>query len=97
MEWTYLSHDFELDLGQSMDKVVMDVIVVDLPERMEILNRDYPNYSYGDWIRHQHLTDLLIFKNPECFENILKNVVKKAFKPSVLYPHINELKKLIRP
>ncbi|ORX43928.1 coth-domain-containing protein [Piromyces finnis] len=96
-KWIYLSHDFDLDLGQSMDKVVMDVIVVDLPERMNILNLDYPNYSYGDWIKHQHLTDILIFKNPQRFENILKNVVKNVFNPSVLYPHIDELKEFIRP
>jgi len=96
-KWTYLSHDFDLDLGQSIDKVIMDVIIVDLPERMEKLNLDYPNYSYGDWIKHQHLTDILIFKNPERFETILKNVVKKAFNPTVLYPHIDELKEFIRP
>jgi len=52
---------------------------------------------YYDFTKSNKLLEVLIFKDSSRFENILKNIVNKVFNPATLYPHIDELKQLIRP
>jgi len=97
-QWIYLAFDFDHEFGINMDRAIMGPITLDSPERIEKLNFDYPNYSFNDWeTRHLHIIDILIRKNTTRFDNILKNMVDKVFNPATLYPHIDEIKKLIRP
>jgi len=97
-KWKYLPYDHDYDFGINMDRVGFTYIFPDMPERTKkVLNRDYTSVSYSDWIEHHHLTDILIFKDPSRFEKILKDVVVKVFNPATLYPHIDELKKFIKP
>jgi len=97
-KWKYIPNDHDFDFGINMDRVGFSYIFTDMPERTEkLLNIDYPNLSYPDWIRSHHLTDILIFKDPSRFEKILKDLVVKVFNPSTLYPHIDELKKFVKP
>jgi len=44
-----------------------------------------------------HIIDILILDEPQRFEKALIEVVKDTFNPSILFPHIDELKKFIRP
>jgi len=56
------------------------------------------NVPFNKYIEKKNsLIDVLILKNPSRFEKILKNVVKNVFNPATIYPHIDELKKFIRP
>jgi len=97
-KWKYLPYDHDYDFGMHMDRVGFAVIFADMPERTErVLNKDYPNLPYSDWIIHHHLTDILIYKDPSRFEKILKDIVVKVFNPDTLYPHIDELKEFIKP
>ena len=97
-KWKYIPNDHDYDFGINMDRVGFSYIFTDMPERTEkLLNIDYPNLSYPDWIRSHHLTDILIFKDPSRFEKILKDLVVKVFNPATLYPHLDELKKFIKP
>jgi len=97
-KWKYLPYDHDYDFGMHMDRVGFSVIFTDMPERTErVLNKDYPNLPYSDWIIHHHLTDILIYKDPSRFEKILKDIVVKVFNPDTLYPHIDELKEFIKP
>jgi len=54
--------------------------------------------SFNDYLqKDMNLVNILILKDPTRFEKILKDVVSKVFNPGTLYPHIDELKKLIKP
>jgi len=97
-KWIYLAHDFDHEFGINMDRGIMGPITLDSPERVQKLNFDYPNYSFDDWeTRHLHIIDILIRKDTTRFDKILKNIVEKVFNPATLYPHIDELKELIKP
>jgi len=97
-KWKYLPYDHDYDFGMHMDRVGFTYIFPDMPERSKkVLSRDYTSLSYSDWIKHHHITDILIYKDPSRFEKILKDVVAKVFNPTTLYPYIDELKKYIKP
>ncbi|OUM58105.1 hypothetical protein PIROE2DRAFT_16718, partial [Piromyces sp. E2] len=96
-KWKFLSYDFDYDLGQDIDISKIGIFVVDLPEQLDHINMDYPNYSFEEFAKPSHLIDILIYKDPRRFEEILKNVVTKVFNPATLYPHIDELKAFIKP
>ncbi|OUM65808.1 Non-catalytic module family DOC2, partial [Piromyces sp. E2] len=56
------------------------------------------NMPFEKYIKKNiNLVDLLILQNPTRFEKILKDIVAKVFNPGTLYPHIDELKKFIKP
>jgi len=61
----------------------------------------YPENSFElsikDYVKPMHIMDLLIFNDSSRFDKILSDVVSKVFNPSTLYPHIDELKKFLRP
>ena len=59
----------------------------------DLINTPYTEFFNKDL----HLLDILIFKEPERFEKILKEIVESTMNPSVLYPRIDELKKFIQP
>jgi len=97
-KWEYLAYDFDLDLGQNIDRIFLSFITEDMPERIENFNRDYPNYSIQEWISSPfHLVEILILNDPTRFNQILANVIEKAFNPAVLFPHIDEIKSFIEP
>jgi len=97
-KWLFLSYDYDLDLGQNIDRVFLSFITIDLPERLEHFDRDYPNYTIQKWISNPfHLIKILILDDPTRFNKILAKVVKEVFNPAVLFPHIDELKKFIKP
>jgi len=89
-KWTMISYDFDADLGQNVHYVGI------YPHSTN--STDYASYSFDEWISlNQHLVDILILKDRTRFETILKNFVTKAFNPTVLFPHIDKIKELIRP
>lgn len=53
--------------------------------------------SFEDYAKPMHIMDLLIFNDSSRFDKILSDVVSNVFNPSTLYPHIDELKKFLRP
>ncbi|OUM65292.1 Non-catalytic module family DOC2, partial [Piromyces sp. E2] len=55
------------------------------------------NASFDEFIRNSQLIDILILNDPSRFEKILKKVVTEVFNPATLFPHIDEMKKLIKP
>jgi len=58
---------------------------------------DYTAYSFAEWTKQRHIIDVLILNNSTRFDNILKNMVKDTFNPTVLFPHIDEIKEIIKP
>ncbi|OUM66930.1 carbohydrate-binding module family 18 protein [Piromyces sp. E2] len=57
----------------------------------------YPVMRFQDYTKKIHILEVLILKEPTRFDNIVKNIITKVFNPAVLFPHIDELKELIRP
>ncbi|ORX79632.1 hypothetical protein BCR32DRAFT_294325 [Anaeromyces robustus] len=90
-KWKILYNDFDAELGQ-------EVVYIERAFQNANKNRDYYSYSFEDFAaRKTHLLDILIFQNTTRFDNILKNFVTNAFNPTILFPHIDELKEFIRP
>ncbi|OUM66023.1 Non-catalytic module family DOC2 [Piromyces sp. E2] len=97
-KWTYLSYDFDLELGQNIDHIFLYYITEDIPDRIKKIDRDYQSYSYAKWVKVPlHIIDILIMKDSTRFDRILKNIVEKVFNPGTLYPHIDEIKQFIKP
>jgi len=96
-KWIYLTYDHDHTFGINLDRIFLGVFIVDLPERMEKINFDYPNYSFSDWTQKRHLIDILILNDPTRFNQALKEIVNTVFNPATLFPHIDELKDFIRP
>ncbi|ORX79625.1 hypothetical protein BCR32DRAFT_205379, partial [Anaeromyces robustus] len=90
-KWKILYYDFDGELGQ-------DTSMGSGFGRYTNDNTDYPSYSFEEFAaKKTHLLDILIFQNTTRFDNILKNFVTNAFNPTILFPHIDELKEFIRP
>ncbi|ORX79633.1 hypothetical protein BCR32DRAFT_294326 [Anaeromyces robustus] len=88
-KWKILYNDFDGELGQ-------DISIREPFDR--VINTNYPSYTFNDFaMKKTHLLDILVFKNSTRFDNILKSFVTKAFNPTILFPHIDELKEFIRP
>eukprot|EP00833_Pecoramyces_ruminatium_P004441 jgi/Orpsp1_1/1178473/evm.model.c7180000065454.1 len=96
-KWIYLSYDHDHTFGINLDRIFVGIFYVDLPERMEKFNFDYPNYSFADWTQKRHLIDILILNDPTRFNEIIKEIVSTVFNPATLFLHIDELKEFIRP
>ncbi|KAL6632998.1 hypothetical protein LY90DRAFT_277555 [Neocallimastix californiae] len=45
-KWIYLTYDHDHTFGINLDRLFLGYIYVDLPERLEKLDFDYPNYSF---------------------------------------------------
>ncbi|KAG4102244.1 hypothetical protein H8356DRAFT_1305422 [Neocallimastix lanati (nom. inval.)] len=57
---------------------------------------DEPNYSLTfDDFNTSNMVTKLILSNEEYFQKIIKEIIEKAFNPSVLFPHIDEIKSFI--
>jgi len=96
-KWKYLTYDHDHSFGINLDRIYIGIFYLDLPERLLKLNRDYPNYTFEEWTQDYHIIDILILKNPERFKNAIKDIVTTVFNPAVLFPHIDALKKFIKP
>jgi len=102
-KWIYLTYDYDNSFGVNMDSFFCGFIFTDFPERMNQFNTDYPNYSITEYFKPvyrenvHHMIDILILKDPSRFEKILSDIVEKVFNPATLYPHIDQLKELIKP
>jgi len=93
-KWLYIVNDFDADFGQD--------ISVGFPGMMTppvtADRADFTTYSFAEWAHMQrHIIDTLILKDSTRFDNILKNLVTEIFNPATLFPHIDELKKFVRP
>jgi len=89
--WKMIYYDFDNDFGQ-------DVIGMEYGKVETNPNKDYVNYTFDEWMnRPLHISDILVYKNQERFINIMNKFVTEAFNPALLFPHIDELKELIRP
>ena len=90
-KWIFLSYDFDSDFGQDPSGIQFGLAEYNP-------NRDYVNYTFGEFAsKRYHILNILIFDNPTRFLNILKKVVTDAFNPTVLFPHIDEIKEFIKP
>jgi len=95
-KWKFLLYDFDGELGQDVS-MGANGGPGQFNATPKTESTDFPTYTFEEWAQPRHLLDILIFKDSTRFDNILKNFVKKAFNPTVLFPHIDELKKFIRP
>jgi len=86
-KWKIMLYDFDGEIGQN----------VLIGFRRDTGNGDYPTYSFAEWTKPRHLIDILILNNSTRFDNIVRKFVTDAFNPTVLFPHIDELKEFIRP
>jgi len=90
-KWIMISYDYDADFGQDPANIEFGLV-----EKNP--NKDFPSYTFGEYASKRfHIIDILIFKDPTRFLNILKNFVTNEFNPSVLFPRIDELKKFIKP
>ena len=96
-KWKFLLYDFDGELGQDISMGAGGGPGQFDATTPKTDSTDYPTYTFEEWAKPRHLIDILILKDSTRFNNILRNVVKKAFNPTVLFPHIDELKKFIRP
>jgi len=55
------------------------------------------NSPFKNYTKNMHIIDILILKDSARFEKILNDIIRKAFNPSALYPHIDEVMKFIKP
>jgi len=94
-KWKFLLYDFDGELGQEVFMGVGGSPFSPAPPKTN--STDFPTYTFEEWTQPRHLVDILILNNSTRFDNILRKVVKKAFNPTVLFPHIDELKEFIRP
>jgi len=91
-KWTIIYYDFDADIGQDVSGIEFGL------GKNAKADKDFPGYSFADWAnKPRHILDILIYKDPTRFENILKNFVTEVFNPAVLFPHIDELKEFIKP
>jgi len=60
-------------------------------------SRYHPIYTIEEFMKNNHLIDILIIQDPTRFNKILQDIVTKVFNPATLFPHIDELKSLIKP
>jgi len=90
-KWTMFYYDFDSDLGQ--DIVSIDFINFNPPQ-----DKNYPHYTIEQWFhRIHHLEEITIWNNTSRFESKLAEVINKVFNPTILFPHIDDLKDFIRP
>ncbi|ORX78271.1 hypothetical protein BCR32DRAFT_206956, partial [Anaeromyces robustus] len=94
-KWKYLIYDFDADFGQS------DILKDDLFKfNDDDYNENSLKKSLSGWLmgsNYNHLIEILIYKDPTRLKNILKNIINEVFNPAILYPHIDEIKNLIKP
>jgi len=96
-KWIYMTFDHDHSFGINLDRIFLGLFYVDLPERMENHDFDYPNYSFEKWTKKRHLIDILILNDPTRFNKALKEIVETVFNPATLFPRIDELKEFIGP
>ncbi|KAG4087105.1 coth-domain-containing protein [Neocallimastix lanati (nom. inval.)] len=54
-------------------------------------------YSFADWEMNIPILKTLVYNNKDNFKKIVREVLVSAFNPTILDPHINELKKFLTP
>ncbi|ORX70407.1 hypothetical protein BCR32DRAFT_225628 [Anaeromyces robustus] len=105
-KWTIIYYDFDADIGQDVYSIEMDLNPSSNDNDHNKPNvKDYIECTFKEWAnkppqwtnQSRHILDLLVFNNTTRFDNILQKFVKEVFNPSTLYPHIDELKKFIKP
>ncbi|ORX81868.1 coth-domain-containing protein [Anaeromyces robustus] len=82
-KWLYLTHDFDYDIGYT-----------------DTNDYNYKDYSISKFFVEDNplpFIKILILDNPVRFQYILKEIVENVFNPSILFPHIDELKAFIKP
>ena len=94
-KWKFFLYDFDAEFGQDVSLSVAGPPFDNTP--LKTNSTDFPTYTFEEWTKERHLIDILILKDSTRFDNILRDFVKKAFNPTVLFPHIDELKEFIRP
>ncbi|ORX82480.1 coth-domain-containing protein [Anaeromyces robustus] len=93
-KWKFIVSDFDGDFGQDISMGITGMVA----DPVTSDRTDFPNYTFKEWAYlPRPLIDTLIFKNPTRFENILKNIVEEVFNPATLFPHIDKLKKFVKP
>ncbi|OUM58852.1 hypothetical protein PIROE2DRAFT_15781 [Piromyces sp. E2] len=93
-KWKMILNDFDGDFGQDVKTGALGLSFRSLPTN----STDYPSFTFSEWAHSpRHLVDILIFKDSTRFDNILKKFVIDVFNPATLFPHIDELKKFIKP
>ncbi|ORX87684.1 hypothetical protein BCR32DRAFT_227827 [Anaeromyces robustus] len=90
-------YDFDAEFGQDIDSAVLYSIFEDIPNFMDGFYPQYPFYRFKEWAVTSHLINILILKDTTRFNKCLKTIVEKVFNPATLFPHIDKLKKLIKP
>jgi len=89
-KWQFLLYDFDTEFGIDCSQGIGEpgTITTDF---------NFSEYTLDQWHKPRHLIDVLIGQNSTRFDNILRQQVKEVFNPEVVFPHIDELKKFIKP
>jgi len=85
-KWQIILYDFDGEFGQDIAMGARST-----------LEKDYASYTFSEWTKPRHLVDILILNNSTRFDDIVRDVVERAFNPALLFPYINKLKEFIRP
>jgi len=97
-KWKFLLYDFDGELGQDISMGTSGGPgQFQTNSAPKTNSTDFPTYTFAEWTKPRHLIDILILNNSTRFDNILRNFVTKAFNPTVLFLHIDELNEFIRP
>jgi len=84
-KWRMILYDFDADFGE-------DIGIGGIKD-----STDHTANTFAEWTQQRHIIDVLILNNSTRFDNIVKNIVMDTFNPTVLFPHIDEIKKTIKP
>jgi len=108
-KWEMVLYDFDTTFGQDLSMGLMygnspeGIVAQDLETWTKIKFEDWCGSSSssgsdgsgnGD---NKHIIQVILQDRPELFQECLQEVVKEAFNPKLLFPHIDTLKEFIRP
>jgi len=101
--WEMVLYDFDTTFGQELS---MGLLYGNCPEG--IIAQDPETWTqakFEDWCigsdsgdnNNKHVLQVILQDRPTLFQECLQEVVKEAFNPKLLFPHIDTLKEFIRP
>jgi len=90
-KWMMIYYDFDSDLGEA-------IMGFEFANPFPNPDKNFPHYTVQDWFNLPfHMIQIGILNNLPSFETKLAKVVNNVFNPTLLFPHIDEVKDFIRP
>ncbi|KAL6617025.1 coth protein-domain-containing protein [Neocallimastix sp. 'constans'] len=93
-KWQIVLYDFDATFGQDLSMGLM----YGTPAGVVGNNiNTWTQAKFENWHGNKHIINIILKDRPELFLSSLQEIVTKAFNPKYLFPHIDNLKKFIRP